>query len=625
MVPRRVLLGATILCLLVGALGAWLFVRQRAASCEPLRLLSRQLLPNANLADAASGMPTGWERRASGVELRGPAVDGEGFDLDGDGRAMQLIGIGNFLQAPAVAVRPGASYCFRASALTDSPQRSATRARLVFAWRDGAGQPLREDATLWQPVALWTPEAPPRDWALVRGAFVAPDGAATLAVRVEPASDDRVYLDLMGLYGGGAALASLAAPAAPADVAGIARWPLGRRAAVAFTFDWETAMGGLVHSRSVADPRFSEDHLLRGMRMRDGITTTLALFAPFGVRATYYATGYNFLDGNAERRSFLGDPTFPWATEANGWTSDRWAATPWFADDPFGTVASDPAWYFGDLVPPLLAGGHEIQSHTFSHLDGGLSDLATWRADLQTWNGVAATKGVGPASSIAFPWSSSAGMSDASWDELERAGISSVTRLSDQEQYSLFPSEADGVFVEPRCRWVPGREGRILACPDFYLTADSVSLALRQVDRAVEVGGMIDLWAHTEEVVTPRQVAAWRRVVQRIAEDPAIWVAPLGEIAAWQTALEAVRSETRESRNSAGGSMMTMTITNSSRRNLVGLAIELPDAARAVSLSDDDLQRFESPSPSGVGWWPNAGLAVIDLAAGQSVELRIEH
>ena len=61
----------------------------------------------------------------------------------------------------------------------------------------------------------------------------------------------------------------------------------------------------------------------------------------------------------------------------------------------------------------------------------------------------------------------------------------------------------------------PGREGRILACPDFYLTADSVNMALRQLDRALEVGGMIDLWAHTEEVVTPRQVAALQPVDAR--------------------------------------------------------------------------------------------------------------
>lgn len=624
MVPRRVLLGATIACLLVGALGAWLYLRQRAASCNPVRLLGGQLLPNATLAPGDSPrMPAGWSARAGGVELRGPAIDKEGFDLDGDGRALQLLGIGNYAEAPAASVRPGASYCFSVRSLSDSPLGEPTRARLVFQWRDAAGAPLREDATFWQPVALWTPEAPPREWAPIVGGFVAPAGAAALAVRVEPAADDRIYLDMPGLFRGGEALASLAAPA-PAERGeppSVARWPLGRRAAVAFTFDWETAMGGLVHSRSVDDPNFTEDHILRGMRMREGVTTTLRIFEPLGVRATYFATGYNFLGGNLERRLFMGDPTFAWANKANGWTSDRWVTTPWFADDPFGTAASDPAWYFGDLIRPLQDAGQEIQSHTFAHIHGGFADLQTWNADLQTWNNVAAERGVAPTTAIAFPWSSSAGMSDAAWDTLERAGITSVTRLSDQAQYSLWEADADGVFVEPRCRWLPGREGRILACPDFYLTPQRVSLALHQIERAVLAGGMIDLWAHTEEVVTPEQIAAWERVVKRVADDDRLWVAPFGELAAWQAAVEQVRVENIRSAASGGGRILTFTVINPTATPLGGLSLHMPIETQRVAVQGEELERGERRLPRRAGWWPGSGLATIDLAPRQTVEV----
>jgi hypothetical protein len=618
MVPRQLLLGATILCLLVGAGGAWLYVRQRAAACDPLRALTPQLLPNAGLAPGDDpGMPAGWSRRAVGVELRGPAVDGQGFELDGDGRALQLIGVGNYAQAPAVPVRPGAPYCFTVRALSDNAPGTPTRARLVFQWQDSGGATLEEQATLWQPVAIWTPDAPPREWAPIRGGFVAPNGASRLAVRVEPVADDGLYLDRFGLYQGGQALTSLAAPR-PADRGPLAPWPYGRSAAVAFTFDWETSMGGLVHSRSVDDPNFTQDHVLRGMRMREGVTTTLQLFAPLGVRATYYATGYNFLDGNVERRRFMGDPTFSWATRANGWTSDRWASTPWFADDPFGTVASDPAWYFGDLVAPLQAAGQEIQSHTFSHLHGGLADLATWQRDLEDWNAVAAEQGVGAATSIAFPWSSSAGMGDAAWDQLERAGITSVTRLSDQAQYSLWAADADGVIAEPRCRWLPGREGRILACPDFYLTAERASLALEQLERAVAAGGMIDLFAHTEEVVTPEQVAAWGGVVERAAADPRIWVAPLGEIAAWQRALAKLELG---SAPQADGAALALSVANPTDATVVGLALRLPAGTQRVTVNGDALQASGGPQPGGAGFWPAAGLAILDLAPGQRVEV----
>ncbi|MFV9505927.1 MAG: polysaccharide deacetylase [Oscillochloridaceae bacterium umkhey_bin13] len=615
MLPRRLLLGAALFCVLVGLLGVIIALRQREARCAPT-----PLSPNLiTFTGTGPGLPEGWSRRAGGVELRGPAVDGQGFDLDGDGRALQLLGIGNYVQTPPVTVRPGTRYCFTGFALTDSIQRSPTRARLVFQWHDAANQPLAAAATLWQPVVLWTPEAPPRDWATLQGSFVAPPGATRLTVQIEPSSDDRIYLDLMSLRQGGADFARLAAPEPPAPtVVELAPWPLGRRAAVAFTFDWETAMGGLVHSRSLDDPAFDQDYLLRAMRMRDGITTTIQIFAPLDIQATYYATGYNFLDGNQERERFLGDPIFTWATQANGWTSDRWVTTPWFADDPFSTIQRDPGWYFGDLIAPLQANGHEIQSHTFSHLHGGLAELSTWQQDLATWNEVAARKGVAPATSIAFPWSSSAGMSDQSWDLLEQAGITSVTRLSDQPQYSLWESDRDGLVVAPRCRWFPGREGRILACPDFYLTPNTAELALRQIERAVATGGMIDLWAHTEEVISPEQLTAWQRVASRTANDQRLWVAPLGTIAAWQRALSQVEIEALPPTSDGG---QRVRLTNPSTRNLPGLSLSLPATTSRVLVQDEALPRFDRLNPRQAGWWPAAGLAVIDLAAGQQVEV----
>lgn len=621
MVSRRLLLGATVLCLLVGALGVYLFAQERAARCASVPLLTAELLPNANLLPDGDvpGMPAGWSRAAGGVQLRGPAVDGEGFDVDGDGRALQLIGIANYAQTPPVPVQPGRPYCFSGLTLSDSALGSTTRARLVFAWADASGQPLGSQATVWQPVRLWTPENPPRDWSPILGSFTAPDSAASLMVRVEPASDDRIYLDAMHVRNGGAGLSTPVDNDVPVPIE-IAPWPLGRRAAVSFSFDWETAMGGLVHSRSLDDPAFNPDFVLRGMRMREGITTTLALFRPYGVRATYFATGYNFLRGNQERRAFLDNPTFSWASKANGWTTDRWKTTPWFADDPYGTYRSDPAWYFGDLIDPLLADGHEIQSHTFSHLYGGLASIADWQADLNAWNAVAAEDEVAQARTLAFPWSGSAGMSDVSWDALEQAGIVAVTRLSDQAQYNLFPADDRGLIEEPRCRWLPGRESRLLACPDFYLTVDSAPLALEQLNRTIEAGGMIDLWAHTEEVVTPEQIAAWGQVVRRAAEDAQVWVAPFSEIAGWQIASSQLRIEQADA-PAADGSIR-YSVSNPSKQDLVGLGLRMPAGTTRVALAGDDLS-IGSGAPSHTGWWPDSGLAVIDLGAGQTVEITV--
>ncbi|EFO81259.1 polysaccharide deacetylase [Oscillochloris trichoides DG-6] len=579
MLSKRILISAALVSILVGMLGVLIFTQQRIARCSPVPLLAAELLPNHNFArpGEVEGMPAGWSRAAGGVQLRGPAVDGEGFDLDGDGRALQLIGIANAVQTPITPVEPGQRYCFSGFALTDSPLGSPTRARLVFEWHNAAGTPTAEAATIWQPVRLWTPDL--RGWSALQGSFVAPPDARNLRVRIEAASDDRLYLDLMHLQRGGEDLADLAAAEPP--IPQIAAWPNDRRAAVAFTFDWETTMGGLIHSRSLGDPNADQDPLARGLRMREGVTTTMQIFARYDVRATYFATGYNFLLGNVEQRQFMNNPTFTWATPENGWLAERWRDTPWFADDPYSTVQSDPAWYFGDLVPILRGAGHEIQSHTFSHFFGGYVDAATWQSDLTTWNQVAGEANVPPAQALAFPWSSSAGMSERSWDALEQAGMSAVTRLSDQAQYNLFPLDEQGLVQESRCRWLPGREGRMLACPDFYLQPELTDLALAQIERAVEQGGMIDIWAHTEEVISPAQRAAWERVVQAAATNPAVWVAPFSEIAAWQRAVAQVQIEAL----GAG----RYRLHNPSDLALPGLTLQLGDQRVQVDLGAGEM------------------------------------
>jgi peptidoglycan/xylan/chitin deacetylase (PgdA/CDA1 family) len=519
-------------CVLVIGAGSGVLSNRRLAVCKPVPLLAGELLPNATLATPGDtpDMPAGYSAGAPGVQLGR-------FALDGDGRSLHLMGIANYVQTPPVVVQPGQAYCFSGYAITDSEKGSPTRVRVAFHWFDDGGDPLGSATTRWQPVVLWQPEHPPEGWSHITAAFQAPAGASTLRIRIHPASDDRVYLDVLHVQRGGSAYLSPNSPEpaaeTPSDLSTVQTthaWPEGKRAAVSFSFDWETTMAGLIHSRSVGDPNASGDPVRRGLRMREGITTTLNLFRPYGIRATYYTAGYTFLLSNTTQTQFMGNPTYSWATRENRWLSDHWQTTPWFAPDPYGTVQSHPAWYFGDLVGRVQRAGHDIQSHTFSHFYGGFVPAQEWQEDLQTWNEVAAWRGVPAARSLAFPWSSSGGMSYASWDVLEAGGIRSLTRLSDQSQYNLFPLNEKGLIANPRCIPLPGHE-RLLACPDFYLTPDRTDLAIAQIDHAREVGGMIDIWGHTEEVVSKEQQAAWERVVRYAASHPDLWVAPLSEIA----------------------------------------------------------------------------------------------
>jgi hypothetical protein len=616
MVSRQLLLAATAASLLLGLLGVYVYLQSRAARCLAVPLLAPELLPNADLRLGAGKLPEGWGGTAT--------ISATTFTVLPGGRSLQVLGIASYAQSPEVRpVRPGQRYCFVAQALTDSPAGSATRVQLEFQWLDAAGALARSDRTIWQDVALWRPEAPPEGWSPIGGAFAAPQGAAALRVRVRPSSDDRVYLDQMHLRAGGERLETRRLESGGASPSGaqtpslqspiaVQPWPSGKRAAVSFSFDWETAMGGLVHSRSLGDPNFSEDYLLRGARMREGITTTLEIFRPYGVRATYYATGYNFLLGNPARRTFMGDPTFAWATMQNGWTSDSWRTTPWFARDPYGSVGSDPAWYFGDLVPALRREGQAIESHTFSHLYGGLASLDEWRRDFAAWNEAASEQGVAPATSLAFPWSGSDGMSDAAWFLLEQQGVRSVTRTSGYNQSNLFPLDARGLVAEPRCLPLPGHQA-ILACPDFYLTPERAPLALEQLERTIMVSGTIDLWAHTEEVVSPEQVAAWRQVVRAAATDQRVWVAPLAEIAAWQSALSLVRVKAAAAQGA--GQAAVYSVTNGSAQRLEGLTLQLPASSERVMIGGQEID----VTRAGDG----TAQATLDLAAGQTIEVMV--
>ncbi|GAB4206582.1 MAG: polysaccharide deacetylase family protein [Roseiflexaceae bacterium] len=564
-------------------------------------------------------MPEGWDRAASGVELRGKEFSTNpaqwGFNLSG--RSLQLVGIANAVKTPLIPVAPNQGYCFVGRALTDSEKQSATRLRVVFEWLDASGAAIANTASDWQPVPLWT-ETSRSDWGYIRAAGTAPATARNLRVSLHPSSDDRIYLDLMHVR---RVFSVPASPEPPDSGVQIMPWPRNAKAAVSFTFDWETAMGGLIHTRSnqADDPNSSQDWQLRALRMRDGITTTLDLFRPYGIRATYYATGYNFLRGNTEQRMFMGNPTYAWASPENGWPQlpdqPPWNQRPWFSDDPFRTFQEEPAWYFGDLIPRLQAEQQDIQTHTFAHFAGTYVKNTDWQADFAAWRAAAAPHGLPAPRSLAFPWSSSNGMSDDDWNALAANGITSVTRLHwSQAKSALFAREqngADGIVIEPRCRPIPGHE-TILGCPDFYLHDGSALTATQQIDRAIAAGGMIDLWAHTEEVTSPSQIQTWSSVVRYAAakrDQGQLWIAPLSEVADWQQALALVRVGTAEATSVEGQQAIRLTVENTSDTPLAGLTIGMAAPIQRASAEKADVQVLDER------------YVVLDLPARQTIEL----
>ncbi len=123
---------------------------------------------------------------------------------------------------------------------------------------------------------------------------------------------------------------------------------------------------------------------------------------------------------------------------------------------------------------------------------------------------------------------------------------------------------------------------------------------------------MIDLWAHTEEVVTPEQVAAWGQVVRYAAQQRdtgALWIAPLAEIAAWQQALRELRIEDVELKNSEAGAL-AFNVINGSDQDLNGLTLRLPFTPKQITVDGNILNSQFS-------------ILNLDVRAGQTVAVVI--
>ncbi len=125
---------------------------------------------------------------------------------------------------------------------------------------------------------------------------------------------------------------------------------------------------------------------------------------------------------------------------------------------------------------------------------------------------------------------------------------------------------------------------------------------------------MIDLWAHTEEVVAPEQIAAWQRVVRYAAQQRdagALWIAPLAEIVDWQAAVAELRIENEEVENQDTG-LLSFTLRNASQQDLSGVTLKLPFQPQKITLDGKALNTQTSMLDS----------IVIDIRAGQTMEVQ---
>lgn len=501
------------------------------------------------------------------------------------------------LMSPMIPVRPGLTYSYSffsdiAGDFLDATGQVSLiwfdHAHRVIAWNDAPEWKIEGDIA-----ADYKPE-------FQTGKYEAPSAAAYLRLQIrnlnplydtEPETSSNTPIQItqpklsqQGIY--------------------IEPHPNAASGSIAFSFDWESAMGGAVHSKGdeIHDVAGAEQH---GLEMREGGNWLNNLFVTNNISATFYSTGYNLLDGNTEKHTFNGDPTYTWAAPKNGWESEYWLTHKWFSDDPFGTYETNPAWYFGDQTRRLLAAGHEIAPHTFAHVyvrGATPEELAT---DLDEWIKYAALAGVPPPTTFAFPWRSSNSLTKEFYDVFYSRGIRVVTRIYAPDMKDLYTLGNVVVYTDIAQAQL---YHDMPVMPDFLLGSPSDSAGeeaggapisreqgLDVLSETVARRGTTSFWQHPEQLAdgpvfdVVRQ--AWTDVVEeaaRLRDQGKLWIDTVAEITQYQRDVMSITATLKPP--GIFGGKWQVEVSNNSGKELAGVTLTLPGEAASASDQAGTLQ-----------------------------------
>jgi peptidoglycan/xylan/chitin deacetylase (PgdA/CDA1 family) len=508
-----------------------------------------------------------------------------GWVISGTMRGVTLTPFSS-LASNYMAVRPGHTYIYSVKTYEhDGMYGLGGHAQVRLLWLDDALEVLS-----WNDSPVWYVTPSKADPSFLTGSYVAPEGAARLRFELRNVSEATIWVNepkvsQVGVY--------------------IEQHPNGAQGSIAFSFDWESAMGGAIHSKGMVqhDPQAAEQH---GIEMRQGADWLKELFAQHGIKATFYGTGYNLLDGNEQRRIFSGDPIYRWASPEFGWGSDYWLTHKWYSDDPYATYETEPAWYFGDQARALLGAGHEIAPHTFGHLYVRGSNPQELAADMDEWLKAAKEAGVPPPTTFAFPWRSSNSLTQEYYDVLRERGIQAVTRIYEGNIRDLYTLSATCVLTGGKCI-----STRMAVMPDFLLGVPSVNAgeeaagsiisrekALEVISETLARRGTTSFWQHPEQLAPKPEFEgvrkAWEEVVAEAAQERErgrLWIAPVADIVAYQRDVMSVTA--RLDKAFLGG--WKVEVRNDSGKELSGVTLTLPGDVVRASSNDVDVLTVNHP------------------------------
>lgn len=501
------------------------------------------------------------------------------------------VGSQSALSSSAIKVRPGNTY--RYSFYTDIPDDGPygdIHARIL--WLDPALTVIThtDTVTWWVEGDVWRYNAPE----FRTDTYRAPPGSAYLKFEIRNVSpyyrgNSNSVITVWGLK-------------LSQDGVYIEQHPNGAQGSIAFSFDWESAMGGLIHSKGVSlhDPAAA---IQRGLEMREGADWLNSLFDKHNIKASFYATGYNLLDGNKEKRQFSGNPTYSWASPKYNWDSSHWLTHPWYSDDPYGDFETHPAWYFGDQTRTLLAAGHEIAPHTFGHLYVRGSTPDELGTDMDEWLAAAKAVGVPPPTTFAFPWRSSNSVTADFYDVLYKRGIRAVTRLYEKDMRDLYTVGAVPAYPQ------------IAVMPDFLLETASApggereettqgTLGLEEgmkvISETLARRGTTSFWTHPEQLANSPSLAdvrqTWEGVVAAAArerDNGRLHIATVADIVAYQRDVTSVTASL--DKEFLGD--WKLRVSNESGKELSGVTLTLPADASYLASPDTEVLTVKWDNP----------------------------
>lgn len=498
------------------------------------------------------------------------------------------LAAGASIHSHDILVRPGATYRYSFYAFSDdSTQSTNAQVRLLWLGADLSDLSWNDSPALSTNYALSGVQG--NNWpsgAFFSGNGVAPPGAKALRFELTSLGPGSLKLRSMSLVQEGVYVEA---------------HPNAASGSLAFSFDWESAMGGPVHSQGMTghDVAGAEAH---GMLMRQGADWLNDLFVTNHISATFYATGYNLLDGNTQHLTFSGNPTYTWAKPKNHWNTDWWLTHPWYSDDPFGTYQTDPAWYFGDQTRTLLQAGHEIAPHTFAHIYVRGSNPTELATDMDEWLKYGKLTGVSPPTTFAFPWRSSNSLTADFYDVLYSRGIRAVIRAYAPDLRDLYTIGAASVYTQ------------MAVMPDFMLGSAAAGAGeetgggvlnedqgLNVIKETLARRGTTSFWQHPEQLGDDPNLAdvrtAWQAVVEAAAherDNGRLWITTIANITAYQRDVASVTATLKPPSETGGG--WHIAVRNDSGSQLHGVTLTLPGDASAAHDQTGTVQSVSHPT-----------------------------